>query len=45
MKTELAIIKQSIEKQKEQNRKEFENILTPKQKKEFQKIRKEYAKN
>ncbi len=44
MKTELAILKQNIDKLKEENRKNFENILTPTQKVEFEKIKSEYAK-
>ena len=42
-KAELAILKQNAHKQKMQNRKNFENILTPEQKQEFEKIKKERA--
>lgn len=40
-KTELALLKQSAQKQKAQNRKNFENILTKEQKAELEKIRNE----
>ena len=40
-KAELAILKQNAQKQKMQNRKNFENILTKEQKIEFEKIKKE----
>lgn len=43
MKTELAILKQNAIKQKRENRKNFENILTKEQKIEFEKLRKELA--
>ena len=41
MKDELAILKQNADKQKLENRKNFENILTKEQKIEFEKIKKE----
>ena len=42
-KTELAIIKQNIDKMKADNRKNFENILNDAQKIEFEKIKKEFS--
>ena len=45
MKAELAILKQTAQKQKAQNRKDFENILTPSQKIEFEKIKQERKKH
>lgn len=44
-KAELALLKQNAQKQKAQNRKNFENILTSEQKVELEKMRKERAKN
>ncbi|MBR2069611.1 MAG: hypothetical protein IJ877_07630 [Candidatus Gastranaerophilales bacterium] len=44
-KAELALLKQNAQKQKYENRKNFENILTKEQKIEFEKIKKEHAKN
>ena len=44
MKTELAILKQNADKQKARNRREFENILDKDQRVEFEKIKKEFAK-
>ena len=41
MKAELAILKQNADRQKEQNRKDFESILTKEQKAEFERIRQE----
>ena len=41
-KAELAILRQNARKQKLENRKNFENILTKEQKEEFEKIRKEH---
>ena len=43
-KAELAILKQNAQKQKEENRKNFENILTKEQKAEFEKMKKEHQK-
>ena len=40
-KAELALLKQSAHKQKMENRKNFENILTKEQKAEFEKMKKE----
>lgn len=43
MKTELAMLKQNIQNLKQENRKNFENILNPEQKAEFEIIKKEFA--
>lgn len=43
MKTELAMLKQNIKNQKQENRKNFENILNPEQKAEFEIIKKEFS--
>lgn len=43
LKAELVILKQNTDKLKENHRKDFENILTPEQKTEFEKIKKELA--
>ena len=43
LKAELAILKQNIDKMKTENRKNFENILNPDQKAEFEIIKKEFA--
>lgn len=43
MKAELALVKQNIDKQRKENRKNFESILTKEQKTEFEKIKQEYA--
>ena len=46
MKAELAILKQNADRQKEQNRKDFESILTKEQRAEFERIRQEqYMRN
>ena len=42
-KAELVILKQNADKLREQNRKNFESILTKEQKQEFQAMRKEFA--
>ena len=44
MKAELAILKQNADKQKAQGRRDFENILDKNQRNEFEKIKKEFAK-
>ena len=41
MKMELVLLKQNADKIRYENRKNFESILTPEQKKEFEQIRKE----
>jgi len=43
LKAELALLKQSADKQKQENRKNFENILTKEQKIEFEKIKQEFG--
>jgi len=42
MKLELVMLKQNADRQKTENRKNFENILSPEQKIEFEKIKKEF---
>ncbi len=43
MKMELVLLKQNADKIREENRKNFESILTPEQKKEFEQFKKELA--